>query len=73
MGVLKTGHPENDIAGLKEGYINGTPQDWVESLAHWYQEYRQDTFIFWPIAGDQRSQIEIFAKEVVPTLKESLS
>ena len=72
MGVIKTGHAENDIPGLKEEYINGTAQDWIETLSHWYHEYRLDTFMFWPIAGDQRLQIEVFAQEIAPALKQSL-
>jgi hypothetical protein len=31
-----------------------------------------DTFNFWPVAGDQLRQIESYASEVVPRVKELL-
>jgi hypothetical protein len=42
---------------------------WVDQLVRLYTEYRQDTFIFWG-GGDVGQQIETFAKEVVPAVRE---
>lgn len=72
MGVLNIGRDDTTVPGLKADYINGSVQDWVEKLVHWYQTYRQDTFIFWPVAGNQPVQLEAFAQEVVPAVKEAL-
>ena len=47
-------------------------QEWVDKIDQWMEGNRQDTFIFWPLAGDQHLQMEIFAKEVVPAVKEGL-
>ena len=74
MGVIGTG---TDDAALVEyrtrgEYVSGTVQEWVEKLGRWIALNRQDTFIFWPVAGDQRQQMEIFAKEVVPAVKDGL-
>jgi alkanesulfonate monooxygenase SsuD/methylene tetrahydromethanopterin reductase-like flavin-dependent oxidoreductase (luciferase family) len=72
MGVLDVGRRDTRIPGLKEDFINGTVEDWVDLLVQWYVDYRQDTFIFWPIAGNQNVQIETFAREVVPAFKEAV-
>jgi hypothetical protein len=29
-----------------------------------------DTFIFWPIGGEEERQVEVFAREVVPQVKD---
>jgi hypothetical protein len=29
-----------------------------------------DTFIFWPIAGDEREQLQFFGEEIVPAVRE---
>jgi alkanesulfonate monooxygenase SsuD/methylene tetrahydromethanopterin reductase-like flavin-dependent oxidoreductase (luciferase family) len=73
MGVLNTGRADTTVPGLKAGYLNGSVQDWAEQIADWYEGYRQDTFIFWPVAGNQQVQIETFAREVVPKVKETLA
>ena len=73
MGVLNTGQPDTHVPGLKAEYVNGTAQEWVERLVGWYETYRVDTFIFWPVAGNASAQIEAFAQEVAPAVKEALS
>jgi len=40
---------------------------WAETLAAWVLELGMDTFIFWP-AADPRTQVRIFAEEVVPAV-----
>lgn len=72
MGVLNIGRADTTIPGLKADYIYGSVQDWVEKIIYWYKSYRQDTFIFWPVAGNQLVQLEAFAQEVVPAVKEAL-
>ena len=73
MGVLDTGRPDTRIRGLKAEFLNGTAQEWVEQLVGWYETYRVHTFIFWPVAGNASAQIEAFAQEVAPAVKEALS
>lgn len=57
---------EGDLA---EGGIVGTAGYWVDQLVRFHTEYRLDTFIFWG-GGDVAQQIEIFAQEVAPRVKE---
>ncbi len=72
MGVLDLGRPDTK-AEKEEGHnIYGSAQHWVNELVSLYHDYRQDTFIFWPVAGNERLQIEAFAKEVVPAVKAAL-
>jgi len=66
MGVLDLGRPDTKLDDPKEGHIVGGVQHWIEEIVSLHEEHRQDTFIFWPIAGDELLQIEVFAKEVVP-------
>ncbi len=72
MGVLDLGREDTKAAGLDDNYVKGTVGEWVEKLLNWYHNDRQDTFIFWPVAGNQRLQIEAFAKGVVPAVKSAL-
>lgn len=73
MGILDIGRDDTGTAGVGDDYLTGSVQDWVDTLVEWYHDYRQDTFIFWPVAGNQLVQIEAFATDVVPKVKESLS
>ena len=38
----------------------------------WYEDYGQDTFNFWPVAGNVAVQIEAFAQEVAPAVREAI-
>jgi hypothetical protein len=73
MGVLNIGREDTTVPGLKEDNVYGSVEDWTDRIVQWRQEYRQDTFIFWPVAGNQRVQIEAFAQEVVPAVREALA
>jgi alkanesulfonate monooxygenase SsuD/methylene tetrahydromethanopterin reductase-like flavin-dependent oxidoreductase (luciferase family) len=72
MGVLDLGRDDTK-AGQQEGNnIYGPVQQWVDEIVRLYHDYRQDTFIFWPVAGNEWLQIEAFGREVVPAVKEAL-
>jgi alkanesulfonate monooxygenase SsuD/methylene tetrahydromethanopterin reductase-like flavin-dependent oxidoreductase (luciferase family) len=66
MGVLDLGRPDTQLAEAKPGRIYGPVEHWAAEIARFYHEYRQDTFIFWPIGGNELLQIEAFARQVVP-------
>jgi alkanesulfonate monooxygenase SsuD/methylene tetrahydromethanopterin reductase-like flavin-dependent oxidoreductase (luciferase family) len=72
MGVLDLGREDTKASGLDDNYIQGSVQEWTDKILNWYKEYSQDTFIFWPVAGNQRLQIEAFAQEIVPAVREKL-
>lgn len=73
MGVLTEGQDKSSYPELRDDYILGDAELWVERIVDWYVNYRQDTFNFWPVAGDQPRQIEIFAREVAPKVRERLA
>jgi alkanesulfonate monooxygenase SsuD/methylene tetrahydromethanopterin reductase-like flavin-dependent oxidoreductase (luciferase family) len=52
--------------------LNGPPDHWVETLTGFVLELGFDTFIFWP-DDDVVSQIERFAQEVAPGVREAVS
>jgi alkanesulfonate monooxygenase SsuD/methylene tetrahydromethanopterin reductase-like flavin-dependent oxidoreductase (luciferase family) len=46
--------------------------EWVEQLAGLVLEHGLDTFIFWPL-DDPLRQLEVFARDVVPRVRESVA
>lgn len=56
------------VDGPTHGLLQGPPEHWVETLKYFATELGFDTFIFWP-GADPLSQLERFAKEVVPALR----
>jgi alkanesulfonate monooxygenase SsuD/methylene tetrahydromethanopterin reductase-like flavin-dependent oxidoreductase (luciferase family) len=71
MGVLDLG-PSNVRLRPHPGLLSGPVEAWVTQILRFYHDYRQDTFIFWPVAGDELAQIEVFAREVVPAVRKEL-
>jgi hypothetical protein len=45
---------------------------WVETLVGWADDPGIDAFIFWPTA-DELTQVERFATEVAPAVREALA
>jgi len=72
MGVLDLGRPDTKPPAPRPGLIYGSPDHWVAEMLRFHRDYRQDTFIFWPVAGNELVQIEAFAREVVPAVREAL-
>ena len=70
-GVIRSGAGTVG-ASAQQGGIDGTVGHWVDQLARFYNEYRQDTFIFWG-GGDVAEQLTIFTQEVVPAVKERIA
>jgi alkanesulfonate monooxygenase SsuD/methylene tetrahydromethanopterin reductase-like flavin-dependent oxidoreductase (luciferase family) len=72
MGVLDLGRPDTKLDDPEKGVLVGSVARWVEKIVQLNKEYRQDTFIFWAVAGNRRLQIEAFAREVVPAVRAEL-
>lgn len=68
MGAIVSG---GDSAQADSGLV-GTVDRWIEAITTLHHDARIDTFVFWPVAGDEQAQIEVFAQEVVPALRETL-
>jgi alkanesulfonate monooxygenase SsuD/methylene tetrahydromethanopterin reductase-like flavin-dependent oxidoreductase (luciferase family) len=60
-----------NIRAVDEGPLEGPPSRWVETLTGFALEQGMDTFIFWP-STDHERQVEVFASEVVPAVKEAV-
>lgn len=54
------------------GFLDGPASHWVEELTRFALELGMDTFIYWP-SEDHVRQIEVFANEVVPTVRETVA
>lgn len=48
----------------------GGVDHWVEALGRYQRELGFDSFVFWPVRGDELAQARLFATEVVPRLRE---
>jgi alkanesulfonate monooxygenase SsuD/methylene tetrahydromethanopterin reductase-like flavin-dependent oxidoreductase (luciferase family) len=55
--------------GPVRGLLDGPPDHWVETLAGFASRLGFDTFVFWP-GEDPTGQLERFAAEVMPRLRE---
>jgi alkanesulfonate monooxygenase SsuD/methylene tetrahydromethanopterin reductase-like flavin-dependent oxidoreductase (luciferase family) len=64
-----------NVAGMigpaGDGLLEGPVSRWVEELTRFVLEFGMDTFIYWP-SGDHVRQIEVFANEVVPAVREAV-
>lgn len=67
MGEIETGSSSNSIS---EKGIFGDVDFWVDKLSEFHEIYRQDTFNFWPQSEEPYDQIERFAAEVIPAVRE---
>ena len=54
-----------------DGPLGGPPDQWIDTLAGWSRDLGIDGFIFWP-TDPATAQIERFASEVVPAVKDSV-
>jgi hypothetical protein len=55
-----------------DSLLDGPVSKWVENLGRFSLELRMDTFIYWP-PEDHVRQIEVFANEVVPAVREAVA
>jgi hypothetical protein len=55
-----------------DGPLDGPVSKWTEGLRRFALEIGMDTFIFWP-SEDRKRQVELFANEVVPAVREALA
>lgn len=60
------------IGGPGEGPLDGPASGWVEELTRLALEHGFDTFVFWP-ADDHVRQVELFAGEVAPAVREAVA
>ena len=73
MGMIELQPHSTRPVGLSESNLYGTVEWWIEELVRYYRDYRQDTFLFWPVAGDELRQIEVFAQEIAPAVRAAVT
>jgi alkanesulfonate monooxygenase SsuD/methylene tetrahydromethanopterin reductase-like flavin-dependent oxidoreductase (luciferase family) len=61
-------HHEN---GEENGLLTGSVGFWVDIIVKFYKDLQMDSFTFWP-ANESSEQVELFAKNVVPRVKENI-
>lgn len=54
------------------GLLDGPVEHWVEELTRFAVELGMDTFVYWP-SEDHVRQVEMFANEVVPAVREAVA
>jgi alkanesulfonate monooxygenase SsuD/methylene tetrahydromethanopterin reductase-like flavin-dependent oxidoreductase (luciferase family) len=59
------------IGAEGEGRMVGPVSLWVEEISRFALESGMDTFIYWP-SEDRERQVELFASEVVPAVREAV-
>ena len=52
--------------------FNGPVERWTETLTTLHTESQMNAFVFWP-SGDRERQSRLFAEQVVPAVRESLT
>jgi alkanesulfonate monooxygenase SsuD/methylene tetrahydromethanopterin reductase-like flavin-dependent oxidoreductase (luciferase family) len=62
-----------EITGAPAGaeLLHGPVDHWIETLTGFALELGFDTFVFWP-RGDPSTQVDRFAKEIVPGVREAV-
>lgn len=60
-------HHEN---GEENGLLTGFVGFWVDITVKFDKDLQMDSFTFWP-ANESSEQVELFAKNVVPRVKEN--
>ncbi len=58
--------------GASRGLLQGPMSQWVEELTRFVVELGFDTFLFWP-REDHARQVELFAREVAPRVREAVA
>jgi alkanesulfonate monooxygenase SsuD/methylene tetrahydromethanopterin reductase-like flavin-dependent oxidoreductase (luciferase family) len=71
MGTILTGL-QGRIRPRQPGIRFAAPDAWVDAIVRYATELRMDTFVYWPVAGQERKQLRLFAEEVIPRVRQRL-
>lgn len=70
MGVIQR-PGDRAMTARRPGLIIGPPSYWIDELTRYYRDLRLDTFIFWPLMGNEEEQGRVFVEEVAAVVRES--
>lgn len=73
MGVIDLPGSPNSAESLRPNTPLLPVDGWVEHLVHLYRDLRMDTFAIWPLGERQIDQLELFATEIVPAVRQELA
>jgi alkanesulfonate monooxygenase SsuD/methylene tetrahydromethanopterin reductase-like flavin-dependent oxidoreductase (luciferase family) len=71
-GIQRVYNLSGTIGHTGDGTLDGPVSLWVEELTRFTLELGMDTFIHWP-QDDHVRQVEVFAQEVVPAVREAVA
>jgi hypothetical protein len=67
----KAGQKERMTNGEQDGLLVGSVDFWIDTIVKFYKDLQMDSFTFWP-ANESSEQVELFAKKVIPKVKEDV-
>ncbi len=74
LGVLEApGLESPGFRSSRPGLVIGDAQTWVDWIVDVHERVGFDTFICWPVRGDETGQIEVFLRDVVPAVRDRLA
>lgn len=71
MGIIQR-PGDRAMTARRPGLIIGPPSHWIDELARYYHDLRLDTFIFWPLMGNEEEQGRMFVEEVAAGVRQSV-
>ena len=54
----------------QDGLLVDSIDFWIDTFVKFYKDLQMDSFTFWP-ANESSEQVELFAKKVVPRVREN--
>jgi hypothetical protein len=69
--TMKTNLQQHVNGEENGGLLTGSAEFWADTIEKFYEDLRMDSFTFWP-ANESSEQVELFAKKVVPRVKENI-
>ncbi len=74
LGVLEApGLESPGFRSSRPGLVIGDAATWVDWIVDAHEQIGFDTFICWPVRGDEAGQIEVFLREVVPEVRSRIA
>ena len=73
-GITRVYNVDGRIGPEGDGLLEGPPEKWAEVLSNFALELGMDSFVFWPKGppDDHERQVELFAREVAPAVREAV-
>jgi alkanesulfonate monooxygenase SsuD/methylene tetrahydromethanopterin reductase-like flavin-dependent oxidoreductase (luciferase family) len=60
------------VSPQRRGVLVGPVDAWVDAMVRYYDELRLDSFVVWPLMGDEEIQARLVAEEIAPAVRRAL-